>query len=95
MAKKVKLELVGLDSNAFAIMGAFSREARRQGWTKDEIDTVLNKATSGDYNNLLCTIMENTESPDDVEDDEDEIDDLDLYLDDDCDDDCENCGGCD
>ena len=64
MTKKIKLELVGLDGNAFALMGAFSRQARREGWTKEEIETVMAKCRSGDYGNLLCTLMDHCESPD-------------------------------
>jgi hypothetical protein len=56
--KKVKLNLVGVNGNAFAVMGVFSNAARRQGWTKEEIDKVLNEAMSSDYNHLLATIME-------------------------------------
>ena len=59
MADKVKMQLAGLDGNAFALMGAFSRNARRQGWTRDEIDTVLKECRSGDYDHLLCTLMDN------------------------------------
>lgn len=59
MADKVKMQLDGLDGNAFALMGAFSRNARRQGWTSDEIDTVLTECRSGDYDHLLCTLMDN------------------------------------
>ena len=59
MADKVKMQLDGLDGNAFALMGAFSRNARRQGWTSDEIDTVLKECRSGDYDHLLCTLMDN------------------------------------
>lgn len=55
---KVNLNMVGLDGNAFAIMGAFQRQARREGWTKEEINEVLDKARSGDYNNLVKTIMD-------------------------------------
>jgi hypothetical protein len=54
--KKIKLKLVGLDGNAFALMGAFQQQARREGWTKEEIDAVLKDATSGDYNHLLCVL---------------------------------------
>lgn len=56
--KTVSLTLVGLNGNAFAVMGAFQQQARREGWTKEEIDLVLNEAKSGDYNHLLVTIME-------------------------------------
>ena len=59
MADKVKMQLAGLDGNAFALMGAFSRNASRQGWTRDEIDTVLKECRSGDYDHLLCTLMDN------------------------------------
>ena len=59
MADKVKMQLAGLDGNAFALMGAFSRNASRQGWTRDEIDTVLTECRSGDYDHLLCTLMDN------------------------------------
>jgi hypothetical protein len=59
--KKVKLKLVGLDGNAFALMGAFSNAARKQGWSKPEIDTVLDAAMSGDYNNLLRVLSAHTE----------------------------------
>lgn len=33
--KKVTLELVGLDGNAFALMGAFAKRAKREGWEKE------------------------------------------------------------
>jgi len=56
--KKVQLDLVGCDDSAFAILGAFSKAARRQKWTKEEIDAVVHKATEGDYNHLLATIMD-------------------------------------
>ena len=67
--KKVKMDLVGLDGNAFALMGAFGAAARRQGWTSEEINAVITECTSGDYDHLLATLMDNTESPEDVEDD--------------------------
>ena len=72
MKKKVKLQLVGLDGNAYSVMGAFQRAARREGWSQEEIKVVLNEAMSGDYNHLLATIMDNTDMPDEVDGDEDE-----------------------
>ena len=54
--KTVKLNLVGLDGNAFSLMGAFQQKARRQGWEKDEIDIILKECMSGDYDNLLRTL---------------------------------------
>jgi len=59
--KKVKMKLVGLDGNAFSLMGAFQRNARKQGWSKEEIDVVIQECMSGDYNHLLVTLMEHTE----------------------------------
>lgn len=59
--KKVKMKLVGLDGNAFSLMGAFKQNARRQGWKKEEIDVVIKKCMSGDYNNLLRVLIEHTE----------------------------------
>lgn len=55
--KFVKASLVGIDGNAFALMGHFSSCARRQGWSKEEIKKVTDAAMSGDYNNLIVTLM--------------------------------------
>ena len=75
MNKKIKLDLVGLNGNAFALMGAFQRQAQREGWTKDEIKTVLDKCTSGDYDNLIVTLWDHCESEDiDFDDNEDKYD---------------------
>ena len=54
--RTINLSLVGLDGNAFSLMGAFSRQAKREGWTSDEIKSVIDDATSGDYEHLLATI---------------------------------------
>ena len=56
--KKVKLNLVGKDGNAYSLMGLFIRQAEREGWTAGEIDEVIEKCTEGDYNHLLVTLME-------------------------------------
>jgi hypothetical protein len=56
--KKVNLSLVGVSDNAFAVMGAFQRRARHEGWSREEIDAVLKEARRGDYNHLLHTIAE-------------------------------------
>jgi hypothetical protein len=62
--KKVKLDLVGTDGNAFAILGNFQHQARKEGWTKEEIDTVINEATAGDYDHLLATIIKHCKEQD-------------------------------
>jgi hypothetical protein len=56
--KKVKLKMVGLDGNAFSILGAFRRQAAKEKWTKDEIQEVLDQAMSGDYYHLVGTIAD-------------------------------------
>jgi hypothetical protein len=61
--KKVKLKMVGLDGNAFAVMAAFERQARKEGWTQEEINAVLDKAMAGDYSNLISTIAEHCVNP--------------------------------
>lgn len=77
--KTVKMKLVGLDGNAFSLLGAFAREARRQGWKQSEIDSVRKEATCGDYNHLLRTLMEFTEDPE--EEEEEEEYDEEMYID--------------
>lgn len=56
--KKVKLNLVGIDGNAFALMGAFRKQAVKEGWEPEEIQEVLDDAMSKDYNHLLSTLQE-------------------------------------
>ena len=72
IGKTLDLELVGVDGNAYAVMGVFSRQARREGWTQEEIDSVLEEAQSGDYNHLLCTIMTYCEPKDEEEDEQEQ-----------------------
>jgi hypothetical protein len=59
--KTVNLELVGINGNAFMIMGVFQRQARKEGWTQEEIDLVLEEAKRSDYNHLLATISNHCE----------------------------------
>jgi hypothetical protein len=55
---KISLDLEGINSNAFAIIGAFRKQAKKEGWTAEEVDKVIKEAMAGDYNHLLQTIME-------------------------------------
>jgi predicted protein tyrosine phosphatase len=59
--QRVCMNLVGLNGNAFVLMGAFSKEAKRQGWDSDEIQMVIDECKSGDYDHLLFTLMQFTE----------------------------------
>ena len=56
---KRKIRVVGLydDGNVFFIMGKVTREMKRAGWTKDEIDAFMKTAQSGDYDNALRVTM--------------------------------------
>jgi hypothetical protein len=56
----IKLNLVGLDGNAFSLMGAFRRAARKQGRTPEEIKAVLDDCMSGNYDHLLQTLVLHT-----------------------------------
>jgi hypothetical protein len=53
----VKVQLVGKDGNAFAILGRVTQAMRRHGVEKLEIDAFMQEATSGDYNDLLATAV--------------------------------------
>ena len=55
--KFVRLNLVGVDGNAFVILGAFSHAARSQGWSDEDIGKVNKEAMSSDYRHLLHTIQ--------------------------------------
>jgi len=52
------------------ILGRFQREARRVGWSPEQIKAVIDDATSGDYDHLLDVMVANTE--DDSEDEDEE-----------------------
>ena len=61
--RAVVLQLVGLDGNAFNLLGKFQQAALAQGWTKDEVQQVIHEATMYDYDHLLATLIENTKPP--------------------------------
>lgn len=54
------VELVGLDGNAFSVIGALHRQARRQGWTEAERTALNDALTAGDYDHLLQVAIEVT-----------------------------------
>lgn len=51
------LKLVGEDGNAFAILGRAHRAAKKAGMPEEEWKAIQTEATSGDYDNLLQTMM--------------------------------------
>lgn len=58
--KVVNMTLSGRDGNPMNLMGAFGAEAKRQGWTRAEIDQVCDECMSGDYDHLLQTLLAHT-----------------------------------
>ena len=58
MATKLNLDLQGKDGNAFMLLGHFRKEAKRAGWTEEEIEEVTNEAKRGDYDHLLTTLID-------------------------------------
>jgi len=49
MQKRVKGSLIGIDGNAFMLMGYFQKLARQQGFSREWIQSILDKAMSKDY----------------------------------------------
>ena len=71
----IKVRLVGMDGNAFAIMGRVEGALRRGGVSKEEREVYLAESRSGDYNNLLRTAMAWVDCATDEEEEEDEDED--------------------
>lgn len=51
-------DLVGVDGNAFSVMGYVSNAMRRTGYKKEEVDDYLADAQSSDYNHLLSVSVQ-------------------------------------
>lgn len=74
-----KYTLVGVDGNAFSVMGYTSNALKREG-LGNLAEEMREKAMSGDYNNLLCVCMDYVEKANEAayengyEDDDEEDD---------------------
>lgn len=86
----MKYNLVGVDGNAFAVMGYVVQCMKKENMTAEEIKAYKDKAMSDDYNNLLATSFDmierlndkrEEEFSDDEEDEDEEFED-DEYEDD-------------
>jgi hypothetical protein len=53
-----KYTLVGIDGNAFSVMGYVSQCMKQEGMSRQEIEDYRKEAMSGDYNNLLVVSQE-------------------------------------
>lgn len=57
---EVALDFDRVEGNAYALLGAFRKAARRQGYPQADIDRVIEEARSGDYGHLVNVLMRNT-----------------------------------
>jgi len=63
--KKVSLDLTQVDGNAFMLIGAFRHQAKREGWSKEEIEAVTNDCMSSDYDHLIQVLIKHCKTPSD------------------------------
>ena len=54
---EIEVELLGHDTNAFAILGTVSRALKRGGVEKSEVEKYMAEAMGGSYDELLATTM--------------------------------------
>lgn len=72
----MKYSLVGVDGNAYAVMGYVRNAMKKEHCSSEEIEKYTNDAKSGDYNHLLVVSLEMIEMlNEDIGDDEDDFDD--------------------
>ena len=57
---EVALDFDRVEGNAYSLLGAFRKAARRQGYPQADIDRVIAEARSGDYGHLVDVLMRNT-----------------------------------
>jgi hypothetical protein len=69
---KINVPMVGEDGNAFAILGRVKRVMRRAGLPDSEWEAFKAEATSGDYDNVLLTVMKWFDVDADLDDYEEE-----------------------
>ena len=60
--KQVKVDLLRVNGNAYSLLGVFGAKAREQGWNEAEIEAVQTEAMSGNYEHLVQTLMDHTDS---------------------------------
>lgn len=57
-SNNITIDIDGPDGNAFAIIGIVTREFRKSGMPQHQIDRIVKKATSGDYEHLKKTLKD-------------------------------------
>lgn len=53
-----KYNLVGVDGNAFSVMGYVAKAMRNEGKSREQIDAYYADAKSGDYDHLLSVSIQ-------------------------------------
>lgn len=78
-----KYSLVGVDGNAYSVMGYTAKALKREG-LGNLVDEMYEKATEGNYNHLLCVCMDYVDMANDkaYENGYEDLDDYDLEYDD-------------
>lgn len=54
-ARKITIDLTGPEGNAFCVLGIITRLMKTLGYSKPQIDAVMQQLTSGDYEHLIAT----------------------------------------
>lgn len=67
----IHVRLVGEDGNAFSILARVRRALSHGGVSHAEVDKFVKDATRGNYDHLLCTVMDWVQT--DTEDENDEF----------------------
>ena len=57
MFEDEQYSLVGVNGNAYAVMGYTAKAMRREGFSKDEVEKMHSEAIADDYDNLLRVCM--------------------------------------
>ena len=57
---EVALDFDRVEETDYALLGAFRKAARRQGYPQSDIDRVIDDARSGNYEHLVDVLMRNT-----------------------------------
>jgi hypothetical protein len=53
----ITVKIIGVNGNAFNILGICTTAMRKHRLPQSEIDNFMSEATHGDYNHLLCVVM--------------------------------------
>jgi predicted CoA-binding protein len=60
VTKLVKCNLVGVNGNAWVLMGTWQNAAKKQKTPPEEIKAVMDDCMSGDYDHLLQVLITNS-----------------------------------